>query len=56
MRIRLFYSNLNMEEIKFADYMHAKNFCKNFEIKKLGDDMYLKSDPLILTDFFKNFR
>ena len=29
-----FYSNLNMEDITDADDMHAKRFCKDFEIKK----------------------
>ena len=28
-----FYSNLNMEDITDVDYMHAKRFCKDFEIK-----------------------
>ena len=41
-----FYSNLNMEEITDADYMHGKRICKDFEIKNLGGyhDLYLKSD------------
>ena len=29
-----FHSNLNMEDIKDVDYMHAKRACKDFEIKK----------------------
>ena len=28
------YSNLNMEEIMDADYMHRKRVCKDFEIKR----------------------
>ena len=28
------YSNLNMEEITDADYMHGKRICKDFERKK----------------------
>ena len=28
-----FYSNLNMEDITDADYMHAKTVCKDFQIK-----------------------
>ena len=27
------YSNLNMEDISDADYMHAKRVCKDFEKK-----------------------
>ena len=39
-----FCSNLNMEEITDAYYMHGKRVCKDFEIKKLGEyhDLYLK--------------
>ena len=52
------YNNLNMEDITYADYMHAKRVCKDFLIKTLGEyhDLYLKSDTLILADLFKNFR
>ena len=28
-----FISNLNLEDITDADYMHAKRVCKDFEIK-----------------------
>ena len=31
-----FYSNLNVEDITDADYMHAKRICKDFQIKYLG--------------------
>ena len=53
-----FYSNLNMEHITDADYMHVKRICKDFEIKTLGKyrDLYLKSDTLLLVDVFENFR
>ena len=53
-----FYSNLNMEDITDADYMHAKRVCKDLEIKNLGEyhDLYFKSDTLLLADVFKNFR
>ena len=40
-----FYSNLNMEDITDADYMHVKRVCKDFEIKNL-----------LLADVFQNFR
>ena len=53
-----FYSSLNMEDITEVDYMHAKRVCKDFKITNLSDynDLYLKSDTLILTDVFKNFK
>ena len=53
-----FYSNLNMEDITDVDYLHAKRVCKDFEMKNLSDhlDLYLKTDTLLLTDVFENFR
>ena len=30
-----FYSNLNMEDITYSDYMHAKWVRKDFEINKI---------------------
>ena len=41
-----FYSNLNIQDITDADYMHAKRGFKDFEIKNLGEcyDLQLKSD------------
>ena len=53
-----FYSSLNMEDITEVDYMHAKRVCKDFKITNLSDynDLYLKSDTLILIDVFKNFK
>ena len=53
-----FYSSLNMEDITEVDYIYAKRVCKDFKITNLSDynDLYLKSDTLILTDVFKNFK
>ena len=52
------YNNINLEEIRDADYMHAKRVCKYFEMKNLGEfhDLYLKSDVLLLADVLENFR
>ena len=52
-----FYSNLNIEDIIDADYIHAKRNCKDFEIKNFGEyhDLYLESDVFLL-DVFENFR
>ena len=40
------YSNLDMEDITDADYMHVKRVCKDFEIKNLGEyhDLYFQND------------
>ena len=51
-----FYRNLNMEDITDGYYIHAKRICKDFEIKKLGEYHYLKSDTLLSADVFVNFR
>ena len=32
-----FYSNLNIEDITDADYIHVKKVLKDFQIKILGD-------------------
>ena len=53
-----FYSNLNMEDITDADYMHVKRARKDFEINKIVKyyDLCLKSDTLLLADAFENVR
>ena len=53
-----FYSILNMVNITDADYMHAKRFCSDFKRKTFGENcnFYVKSDTLLLTDVFQNFR
>ena len=47
-----------MEEITDADYERAKRFCKDFEIKPLGEYhvLYVLSETLLLADVFENFR
>ena len=53
-----FYSNLKIEDIADAYYMHAKSVCKDFKIKHLSEyhDLHLKSNILLLADVFENFR
>ena len=54
---KVFYSNLNMEDITNADDVQTKRVCKYFEIKHLGEyhDLYVPSETLLLADVFENF-
>ncbi|KAJ4434487.1 hypothetical protein ANN_23049 [Periplaneta americana] len=53
-----FFSKLTNEHITEEDYNHAKSVWETFNIQTVGEysDLYLKSDTLILTDVFENFR
>ena len=53
-----FYSRLNDEHVSDAAYKHACNVWNTFKLKSLGNyhNLYLKSDILLLTDVFENFR
>ena len=53
-----FYSRLTEEYITNDDYNKAKQIWKHFDIKNMGEyhDLYLKTDCLLLTDAFENFR
>ena len=53
-----FYSLLNDEHISDKDYEHAQNVWNTFYLNNMGDfhDLYLRSDVLLLTDVFENFR
>ena len=53
-----FHSILNDSGISKEDYIHAQNVWKIFDMKTMRDyhDLYLKSDVLLLSDVFENFR
>ena len=53
-----FYSQLNMDDITDAHYVHAKRVCKDFETKNLGEyhDLYVQNNTLLLVDVLENFR
>ena len=53
-----FRNDLTGEDISDCDYEFYKNICNTFGIKTLGEyhDLYLKSDVLLLSDVFENFR
>ena len=53
-----FYSKLTEEHIDERDYQRAVNVWEHFGIADLGQyhDLYLRTDVLLLTDVFENFR
>ena len=53
-----FFSIMNNEHITDEDYQHAENVWNEFGLSSKGEyhDLYLKSDVLLLTDVFENFR
>ena len=53
-----FFSAMNNEHITDEEYQHAQNVWGEFGLSSMGEyhDLYLKSDILLLTDVFENFR
>ena len=53
-----FYSKLSEEHVSDKDYERALKVWKHFGIRTLGQyhDLYLRTDVLLLTDVFENFR
>ena len=53
-----FYNTLANEECSIKDYLHGELVWNKFNCKTFKDyhDLYLKSDVLLLTDFFEKFR
>ena len=55
---KVFYSELNLENIIDKDYKHAQKVFEEFRLKNVRDyyDLYVQNDTLQLADVFKNFR
>ena len=53
-----FYRNLKGEGISDENYKHAQNVWKTFNCKTFKDyhNIYLKTDVILLSNVFENFR
>lgn len=56
--IESFYSSLRGDDITEDDYVHAQTIWSSMKMQTMQDyhDFYLKTDVLLLTDVFQNFR
>ena len=55
---KIFYSNLNLEDITDKNYAHSQKVWKVVETKDRVEyhDLYVQCDTLLLADVFLNFR
>ena len=55
---KVFYSEINLEDIADKDYAHDQKGFEEFKLKNLDDQhgLYVQSDTLLLADVFENFR
>ena len=55
---KAFYSKLRLSGISKKEYKHAQHVYTKFKCRTFQDyhDLYLKSDVLLLSDVFENFR